>query len=545
MRRHAATDRNRCRGLPRYLERRFSVAVAARGWQGKRMRSVFSAGFAALLSVTALFAQRGNPALAYEGETVDAMIADFMRDHEVPGLVLAIVQAPYITRTSGYGIADPERRLLASSHTVFRLGQMAEAYTAVAIMQLVEKGRVQLDDPIGQHLAGLPEAWRGVTLRQVLHHQSGLPDYTREGREALAKAKAPAELLAAVAGKGLEFEPGTRFAPSATDHLVLQWLVERATGETYEAFVRREQFERLGLKQTFFVGDLESPGQERPGSGGKHRRFLEDPKLINPIEPAAGRGEPLNPRLLPERAAIYASAADVSFWDIGLAGSVLIKDPALRRVLYQPAKLKTGAPVASSGAWAFPGHPGLMVVTGSEAGFSSLLSRFTDPKELVCVTLLANKEGLDLTQLARRIAGAYDPAIGAPAATARQRVQQSPHSVPETITRLERALRAEKITILARVDHAQGAAAVGQKLPATEEIIFGHPAAGTPLMQTNPAVAVDLPLRATAWEADGEVWLAATDPVEIVRQHAMAAQRAHALKMRATVDRALREAVAP
>jgi uncharacterized protein (DUF302 family) len=268
--------------------------------------------------------------------------------------------------------------------------------------------------------------------------------------------------------------------------------------------------------------------------------------LINPTEPATGAGAArVNPGLLPARAAIYASALDISLWDVGLAGSILIKDPALRRMLYQPAKLEGGENVATSGAWEFPGHPGLMVITGSEAGFSSLLSRFTDPRELVCVTLLANKEGLDLTQLARRIAGAYDPVLGPPLQTAGQRVQQSPRPVHETMERLARALTAQGMTIMARIDHAAGATSVGQSLPPTEAIIFGNPAAGTPLMQVNPAVAVDLPLRAVAWEEKGQVWLAAADPVEITERHGMPGQRALAMKMREAVDRALREAVVP
>ncbi len=146
-----------------------------------------------------------------------------------------------------------------------------------------------------------------------------------------------------------------------------------------------------------------------------------------------------------------------------------------------------------------------MVTTGDKAGFSSLLSRFTDPKELVCVTLLANKDGLDLTQLARQIAGAYDAKIGPPPSTVGMRVQQSPYSVKKTMDRLEAALKAKGVGIMARADHAQAAKKASLTLEPTEEILFGNPANGTLLMQSNRAVAVDLPLRAVAWEENGEV----------------------------------------
>jgi uncharacterized protein (DUF302 family) len=229
---------------------------------------------------------------------------------------------------------------------------------------------------------------------------------------------------------------------------------------------------------------------------------------------------------------------DVSIWDIGLAGEILIKDPALRKILYQPAD---GVP--SSGPWYFPGHPGLMITTGSGDGFSSLLSRFTDPKELVCVTLLANRDGLDLTQLARRIAGAYDSKIGPPPETASLRAQQSPFTVKETLDRLESILKDRGIGIVARIDHTKAAQSANLELPATSELIFGNPADGTLLMQQNRAITADLPLRAACWEQDGAVWITATDPVLLAERYGITDREEVVQKMRRGIDAALRQAV--
>jgi D-alanyl-D-alanine carboxypeptidase len=300
------------------------------------------------------------------------------------------------------------------------------------------------------------------------------------------------------------------------------------------------------LKHTFFASELDAVPHEKFTGAEKHQKFLHQANLINPSEPATGYQGPTTqevPRPPRQRGAIYASALDVSLWDVGLAGDILIHDPALRKILYTPAATQDGAAVPTSGPWFFPGHPGLMVSTGSSPGFSSLLSRFTHPDELVCVTLLANKEGLDLTQLARRIAGAYDPKIGPPPGTADRRIQQSPFSVSETMGRLEKALREKNVTIMGRVDHAQAAKQAGLTLAPTEEIIFGNPAAGTLLMQANRAVALDLPLRAVAWEEKGAVWLGATDPVAIARANGITTRDEVTATMRAAVDEALRKAV--
>ena len=82
--------------------------------------------------------QRGNPSVQFEGQTIDQMIGDFMAERHIPGVTLAIVQAPYISRVTGYGVTDLETRRLASPNTLWDVGQMTRAYTAVAIMQLVE-----------------------------------------------------------------------------------------------------------------------------------------------------------------------------------------------------------------------------------------------------------------------------------------------------------------------------------------------------------------------------------------------------------------------
>ena len=101
-------------------------------------------------------AQRGNPEVQFDGQTIDQMVAAFMKQHRIPGMTLAIVQAPYIPRVAGYGVSDAHKGLLASPKTLWPVGQMTQAYTAVAVMQLIEADKLALDDPVGKHIANLP-----------------------------------------------------------------------------------------------------------------------------------------------------------------------------------------------------------------------------------------------------------------------------------------------------------------------------------------------------------------------------------------------------
>jgi uncharacterized protein (DUF302 family) len=100
----------------------------------------------------------------------------------------------------------------------------------------------------------------------------------------------------------------------------------------------------------------------------------------------------------------------------------------------------------------------------------------------------------------------------------------STFSVKDSLDRLEADLKTKGITVFARIDHAAGAASVGMPLRPTELLIFGNPKAGTPLMQSNQTIGIDLPLKLLGWQdADGKVWLTYGDPAWLARRHHLAA----------------------
>jgi uncharacterized protein (DUF302 family) len=98
----------------------------------------------------------------------------------------------------------------------------------------------------------------------------------------------------------------------------------------------------------------------------------------------------------------------------------------------------------------------------------------------------------------------------------------SPHTVMETLARLETIVQAKGLTILARIDHSGDAAKTGLKMPPTKLLIFGNAKSGTPLMIASPSVAIDLPLKALVWEDDdGKVWLSYNSPTYLKERHAI------------------------
>ncbi|WP_296340707.1 serine hydrolase [Reyranella sp.] len=464
---------------------------------------------------------RGKAALEVRGKFIDQRIAEFMEKHDVPGLAMAIVQAPYIPRSAGYGRASLTHDELASTRTTWNIGPLTQGFTAVAIFQLHETQKLDIHDAIDKHLTGLPAAWAKTTVLELLQHASGIPDYRAAPGFDSSRAYKPAELLAAVSAAPVLFERGSQVRLSATNFLLLGMIVERTSGMSFHDYVTRHQIEPLGLRSTMFVGDFPTKSftDRSPKAAGKkqHSRFTSEIAFINPVEPATGH-KTVDGKLVatdPKTSAnlfafgdLWSSAEDISAWDIALAGGILVKSEANRALIYKPTKLGNGTIVPAMAGWEFTHHPGFMEIKGSAPGFSAYLSRFTAVDDLVCVTLLVNKEGLDLTVLARDIADSYKAGLGAGVASEGIVAQESKFPVDETVSRLEARLKAQNVPVFATFDHSANAQQAGMQLRPTKVLVFGNPKVGTKLMQDNQAVALDLPLRLSVWEdGRGRVWV--------------------------------------
>jgi D-alanyl-D-alanine carboxypeptidase len=183
-----------------------------------------------------------------------------------PG-VIAIVQRGERRYVHTFGVAnvDTGRRIRAEDR--MRIASAAKAFSGAVALSLVSEGVLSLGDTIGELLPELPKAWRRVTLRQLLNHTSGIPDFSKEpGFEkallaSLTKAPPPEELLAFVENPRLLFEPGSEYRYSNSDNIVVALMVEEATGKTYEQQLRKQVYKPLGLSKTSLPrgADLKEP----------------------------------------------------------------------------------------------------------------------------------------------------------------------------------------------------------------------------------------------------------------------------------------------
>ncbi len=461
---------------------------------------------------------RGDVQVVYQGKSIDQMIYEFMQQQGIPGMTLAIVQAPYIPRVIGYGVTNIENGNLASVKTLWPIGPISQGFAAVAAMQLYEKGQLDIYAPIGSYLKNIPVLWKDITVFELMQHSTGIADYRDQKDFDISKAYTPAQLIATVDTIPLAFKPGTGVKQSATNFLLLTFVVEAIAKMPYKDFVKKNQIDFLGLTETCFGEDLPKVKQENVLPGSVHHLFKHDKNYINAAETTTGYQDrdgrlvkvaSLDGTAMSGFSDIWASAENVSHWDIALAGSLLIGKSENRALVYEPTKLANGKIVPAMAGWQFYHHKGLMDIKGNAPGHSAFLSRFTDASELVCVTLLANKEGVDLTNLARRIAAAFDTSkMGTGINDNLLYAYESQFSVSETMERLEQHIKEANIPVFAKFDHGKNAEEVGLKLLSNQVIVFGSPKVGTKLMQDNPSISIELPMKISVWEdKKGSVWV--------------------------------------
>ena len=179
-----------------------------------------------------------------------------------------IVIAQHGSRSTVYqagtaSLAD-RRPLSTSDHA--RLATFAKTYAGAVALSLVSSGKLRLSSTIGQILPALPRAWHRVTLREVLQHRSGLPDYTRSKalRERLARYPRatilPDQLLRYVWGKPLQFRPGSRYKYDNSDNVVAAMMAEAVTGRSYNSLLGRLVYQRARLSQTSLPSGFRMPG---------------------------------------------------------------------------------------------------------------------------------------------------------------------------------------------------------------------------------------------------------------------------------------------
>src|ERR1700735_3478954 len=210
--------------------------------------------FAALLvSCVATHAQTGLP--SNQIEKVDRYVANRVAEQRIPGAALAIVEQDHITRVTGFGVADPTGRPV-TAETPFILGSLSKSFTALAVMQLVEKGQINLDVKVREYIPWFTlaeDSSREVTVRQLLNQTSGLSVETSEKFAASCDVSDSAleNRVRSLRTEHLNRAVGSDFEYSGTNYAVLGLLVQIVSGESYERYVEENIFKPLRMEHSY------------------------------------------------------------------------------------------------------------------------------------------------------------------------------------------------------------------------------------------------------------------------------------------------------
>ncbi len=178
---------------------------------------------------------------------IDTLVTAFMARHGVPGLSAAVALGPERVWARGYGLADVENNVAASERTMFRLASISKVVTATAVLQLVEREKLDLNAPIQRYVPAFPEKPWPVTPRQLLAHQSGLRHWREDEWRLTRRFASVAEGLQVFQDEPLLFEPGTRALYSSPGYNLLGAAVEGASGEPFVEYLRENVFAPAGL----------------------------------------------------------------------------------------------------------------------------------------------------------------------------------------------------------------------------------------------------------------------------------------------------------
>lgn len=329
--------------------------------------------------------------------TVEAMVMEKMAGERIPGLSIAVAVDGRLAWSRGFGMADLENFVPATTTTAYRTASIGKPMTATAIMQLVERGQIDLDAPVQRYCPAFPEKRWPVTTRHLLAHTSGVRHYGGPNEEELFNTvhyESVVEALDIFKEDPLLFEPGTDFLYSTFGYNTLGCVIEGAAGQDFRSYMQENVFGPAGMEGT----RDDDPAALIPrraegyvlGEGGdlRNSRAVDMSSKL----PAGG---------------FVTTAEDLARFAIGVMNGTLIRRATFEQML-SPVRLPDGEVAALGLGWGlFPGETWYGEREAFHGGMTPMVSAmlYLLPDRQFAVAILTNLEGVSgRSQLAAEIA---------------------------------------------------------------------------------------------------------------------------------------------
>ncbi len=335
---------------------------------------------------------------AETGTKIDSLVATAQ---DFSGVVL-VADSGKVTYHKAFGFANFDTKVPLDTNSVFELASVSKQFTAMIIMMLHEEGKLSYDDPIDQYIPGLP--YKNITIRHLLTHTSGLPDYWEVMNKYWDKSK--------VAGNEdcigylikysppMLFEPGDQYMYSNTGYLLLGSIAEKVSGVDFVSFARTRMFVPLKMTSTDIRTQDEKAMIHNMAWGhvlvAEKNRYVRADSMIE-----FNYGIWLGNRKGPGR--ISSTSSDLMKWDQELYRGTLIKDETLAEA-FMPMKLNSDSVSNYGFGWSIETHPTLGRVvrhSGSNPGYSTHIIRYIDVNKTIII--LCNNAHKDFNRIMKSI----------------------------------------------------------------------------------------------------------------------------------------------
>jgi CubicO group peptidase (beta-lactamase class C family) len=328
---------------------------------------------------------------ADKSEAVDAIFDGWTKGAR-PGVGVAIIQDGNPIHKRGYGLANLEAGFPIDSKTSFRLASLTKQFTAMAIMILAESGQLRYDDPIDQYLPDFSPPSRTVTIRHLLNHTSGVPDYEELYLKAgIIDPDYPASLqeehkgfeptfwdaVKLISRERLRFSPSDQWEYSNSGYVLLAGIVERVSGRPFSMFLKQNIFDPLGMTDSILSERVRPEPITNRASG-----YVSDNGIFRESDYA-----PFNAIYGPD--GVYSTLDDMIKWCQSLDGEKLVNSSTLNEA-FRSGELNNGARTGYGFGWFTSKYYGSMRVshTGSWMGFRSFVVYY--PEQRFSILVLSN-----------------------------------------------------------------------------------------------------------------------------------------------------------
>jgi len=332
-------------------------------------------------------------------DEVDDYIRLQQQKWHIPGVALAVIRDGRVVKEQAYGLADVEQGVPVSLDTVFEIGSITKQFTATAVMMLGEKGKIGLDEKASAYLEALPGAWKEVTIRQLLSHTSGIPDYEAiMGYGSYRNPMTSAQVFALVADKPKDFPSGTRWSYSNTGYYLLTLILEKVSGEPYGEFLQKHILQPLGMLQTRTSEPLDIIPRRSAGYAYEQERLQNR----DPMQPTATGGA----------GTLVSTLGDLAKWDRELANPSLLSKESYAQ-MWTDVPLSDGAPSGYGLGWfvsPIKDHRS-QEHSGGTAGFAADVRRLLDDHLTVIVLTNCYCAGGSVASMTGHIARLFIPAL--------------------------------------------------------------------------------------------------------------------------------------